>query len=371
MQLQTLYKKNSNGSIQFWEISVDHSTIITRWGQLDGKIQETHDEITTGKNTGKKNETTPAKQAELEATSLWEKKLKKGYVKDITNAEQDKVDIIIEGGVFPMLAHRFDQHGEKLFYPCYVQPKLDGHRCIAVVENSKCTLWSRTRKLITGVPHIAKDVEEWAVDNNRPNIILDGELYGDDYKDKFEELSSFIRQETPKEGHEVVQYHIYDIVDKDLTFANRHAILSSSVVNGSLVLVHSPMASDEDDLFILFDNFIKLGYEGAIARNSNGLYSINKRSYDLLKIKEFMDAEFTIVNVEEGRGKMKGHAIFVCTAGDTLFNVKMKGSSENLRQYVENPKLAIGRQLTVQFQGYTKKNNVPRFPVALRLREDL
>ena len=85
--MKTLYKKTSTGKIQIWEIHVEGNTIITVFGQLGGKLQETKDVITSGKNTGKANATTPEQQAELEAEAQYQKKLKKGYVTTIDDAK--------------------------------------------------------------------------------------------------------------------------------------------------------------------------------------------------------------------------------------------------------------------------------------------
>ena len=211
MKLPKLYKKSTKGADQEWEISTEGNTIVTRWGQVGGAIQETRDVVAVGKNLGKKNETTPTQQAEAEAQSQWEKKLKKGYVQTLDDARAGKTDSIIEGGVSPMLAHRFDEQGHKLTYHCYAQPKLDGHRCIAVIEDGKCTLWTRTRKPITSMVHIQRDIEKLGF---QERVVLDGELYNHDYRDRFEELTSFIRDSKPKSGAEAVQYHVYDIVEE-------------------------------------------------------------------------------------------------------------------------------------------------------------
>ena len=40
----------------------------------------------------------------------------------------------------PMLAHEFKKNKHKVKYPCIVQPKLDGIRCIATIKDGKCTL---------------------------------------------------------------------------------------------------------------------------------------------------------------------------------------------------------------------------------------
>ena len=178
----TLYKQTSTGAMQQWTIAVEGATIRTFWGQTGGKLQEGSDTIRAGKNIGKANETTPEEQAKAEAKSQWELKLKKGYVEQLGQAKAGKVDKIIEGGIFPMLAHTIEKRGKDLKYPCYVQPKLDGHRCIAICKNGKVTLWSRTRKLITGVPHIIKALESIGGFAGE-HFILDGELYNHDYSE--------------------------------------------------------------------------------------------------------------------------------------------------------------------------------------------
>jgi DNA ligase-1 len=368
----TLYKKSSTGADQYWTIGTEGNVIVTRWGQVGGKEQETRDVVKEGKNAGKKNATTAEQQAEAEAESQWEKKLKKGYVKDLNDARAGKVDEVIEGGVNPMLAHRFDEQGHKITYPAFAQPKFDGHRCIAVVKSDgTATLWSRTRKPITGLPHIIKALGKVGLAVG--DIILDGELYNHDYKDRFEELTSFIRTPEPKVGHEAVQYHIYDVAGALDQYGRiqQVAFLASSVgLDKCLVPVKTVQVADEDELMLAFEGFLKDGYEGLMIRNAAGSY-VGKRSYDLQKVKEFQDAEFTVVGVEEGRGKLAGHAIFVCTSGGTEFRVKMKGETTELKKYFENPKLAVGRRLTVKFQGFTNKGVVPRFPVGLRFREDV
>lgn len=374
----TLYKKTSTGALQEWTITVEGNVIVTRWGQTGGAIQTTTDVIKSGKNTGKKNATTPEQQAEAEALSLWEKKLKKGYVQTIDDAETGKVNDIIEGGISPMLAHRFDEQGHKIAYPAFAQPKFDGHRCIGVVKDGKASLWSRTRKPITGLPHIVKALEELSDNLCMKNLTLDGELYHHDYRAKFEELTSFIRNPEPKSGHEVVQYHIYDVVNSQTQSVRNEWLLQALFdEKHPLVLVETILVQNEDDLMEVFERFLAQGYEGLMVRNINGKY-VNKRSYDLQKVKEFQDAEFTVVGVEEGRGKLAGHAIFVCAADfegtvdedAPRFRVKMKGETIELKKYFDNPKLVIGRQLTVKFQGYTKYG-VPRFPVGERFLEDV
>ena len=203
MKLPTLYKKSFTGKIQQWDIFVkDVGTagpvivIYTRYGQVGGKIQETQDLISEGKNLGKKNETTVLEQAEFDAKSKWEGKLKDGYAQSLEDAQSGKVDSIIEGGSEPMLAQSYDKHGHKIEFPCFVQPKLDGIRCLAIIQDGQVSLWSRSRKRITSCPHI--EIELLTIFNSG-DIILDGELYNHDLKHDFEKIISAVRKEDPSE----------------------------------------------------------------------------------------------------------------------------------------------------------------------------
>lgn len=373
----TLYKKTSTGAIQQWQISVidqrgsaTAANIVTRFGQVDGAEQVASDLIQEGKNIGKKNETTARQQAEAEALAKWEKQKKKGYVESIKDAQNDKLDDLIEGGIVPMLAHKFSEHAHKIKFPCFTQPKLDGIRCIAIVQEGVCTLWSRTRKPITSCPHIVQELE--AAFEGR-DVYLDGELYNHQMKSDFEKIVSLVRQEKPAPGHEIVQYHVYDMAVDMPYEARMEAIKLFFEIYEfeSLKMVPTYEVNQESDVMDYFDKFVAQGYEGSMLRNAMSKY-VNKRSYDLLKVKEFDDAEFQIVGIEEGRGKLAGHVgAFVCVTSDgKQFNAKAKGETSNLRKYFEDHDLWAGKLLTVQYQGLTGKEKVPRFPVGIRIREE-
>lgn len=371
LMLPDLFKKNNSGKVQLWRIGIKPSVgtvgfiIEVTHGQLKGKLQVTHDAILEGKNVGKANETTPREQALFEAEAKWTKQQeRKGYKTDIT-----KLDIDERPGAEPMLAHRYDKYPDKITLPCFLQPKLDGHRCIAVVKEGRCQLFSRQRKPITGLPHIVTAVETLAASNYKSDIVFDGELYNHDYKDNFEDLTGFIRSKEPKKGCEAVQYHIYDVVEEELSYLNRLRFLNLLFYSDYCKQVETTTIEAQEEILVHFKRHLSDGYEGAILRNMQGLY-VGKRSYDLQKVKEFVDAEFEITGVEEGRGAMKGHAIFVCnTKEGKSFKAKLKGPMDDLKVIYENRDKYPGKMLTVQFQEYTK-DGIPRFPVAIRVRTD-
>ncbi len=362
-----LYKKTSTGAIQTWRIWTEGARYFTEHGQLGGQLQRTPGALSEPKNVGRSNATTAEQQATADALSKWEKKSKSGYTLTAGEARAGEVnEEFVEGGIFPMLAQSYSKHGAKIVFPCAVQAKLDGHRCIAVVNGDGTVgLWSRTRKPITGVPHIARAIEGL---NLRPGTMLDGELYNHEYRDNFEELTHFIRQQTPAPGHEVVHYHVYDLAGSG-PFTDRLLALGRLACGAPpLVLVDTKTVQDEAELMEAFAEYTANGYEGAIARNLRGLY-VNKRSYDLQKVKEFEDAEFTVLSVENGIGKMENCAIFVCASPAGEFRAKMMGSLDSLAVYLKDPSLAVGKQLTVKFHGLTN-SGLPRFPIGVRFRQD-
>ena len=387
-QFDTLYSGNKNGSVQQWTISVSGATITKVYGQVKGALQTTTDVIRKGKNLGRSNATTPVTQARAEAKSQWEKKLKSGYVRVLSDAQSGAVDTqFIEGGVEVMLAQKFSQHGSKIVYPAYVQPKLDGVRCVAILDDGVCTLWTRSRKPITGVPHIASAIEQqfsgmrwpgrasclgYAYSKNKlvytNRLVLDGELYQHDYKDKFEQIVSYVRQRDPKIGHEVVEYHVYDVIEEGDTFAARTWTVEELGLRAPLVRVVTTEVGSLDEVLSVDTEHRRAGYEGTIVRQAKAMYEPG-RSMGLQKIKQFDDAEFEVTGVQPGRGRMSDCAIFTCsTETGATFTCKMEGALETLKPYLANPDMVIGKKLTVRYQGLTN-GGVPRFPIGVSVRD--
>ena len=370
--LPMLYKKTSTGAIQTWSVKVIGATMYSESGKLNGKMVPTEDTIRAGKNIGRSNETTPEEQAVLEAEARWTKKKKGGYVESINDAENNKTSKLVEGGYLPMLAHVFAKQGKHIVFPCAAQPKLDGIR--STYTGGK-QIWSRTRKQLKGVPHIPKVLATLLKDNRIGTGMTDGELYNHSLKDNFEEIVHIVKQETkPTDNHEIVEYHIYDL-PSELPFSGRleqmkrlDKVLSTT---SPIKIVETVICNNLEELMKYNDDCLELGYEGIMARNLDSPYEF-KRSKHLQKIKLFDDGEFPIIGMNEGRGKLTGSCgSFICTHEGRPFDVKLKGKLSELKKYWDNQSEYIGKQLTVQYQGFTKKNNVPRIPIGLRIRDEL
>lgn len=390
-----LYQRTQTGAIQQWQIAVFDNVIQTIHGQVDGKLQTTTDTIREGKNPGKANATTPEQQAEKEAGAKWTKQKKKGYVESINDAREGKVDIVIEGGIEPMLAPSkvYPTFASKLTFPVYVQPKLDGSRLIAILKDGACTLWSRTRKRVNSLPHIARAVE--AQFGKFGNVILDGEAFSYDYRNSFEDLMSLIRPDEPVPGHEVIDYHVYDLPSSSGDFGGRNFDLEVMMAGASqpLVLVRTERALDHNEVMRLHEVNLAMEYEGSMVRN-DGPYEFGKRSVHLQKLKNFVDCEFKIVGAEEGRGKDAGTiGAFICeeplavlvegedperpsgalhysptvTCGPKTFKARLKATYARRRELFEHPEQWRGQMLTVTYQNRTSIN-IPRFPIGKGLR---
>ena len=362
MDFNTLYKKNTNGSIQCWSVVVNENLIITEFGRMDGKLQITNDLIKSGKNLGKKNETNPDEQAQLKAQQMFDKKLKNGYTANLVLAQS--TDNVLDG-VVPMLAFPIEKKEKHVVYPAIAQPKLDGMRCIAVITNGVCQLYSRTQKEINSLPHLKAELEQLFYSET---ITLDGELYSHEHKENFNRIMSLIKRDDVHPDCEEIQYHVYDVVGEG-GYLERTAKLQKALMGSDFVkYLEHEVVHNREDLDRAFHLFLELGFEGAMYRNPSISYE-NKRSASLLKVKVFDDSEFKIIGVQEGNGKLQGHAgSFICeTPSGQEFKAKMKGELGALIEYFVNFEKYKGKFLTVQFQGFTPAG-IPRFPVGLRIR---
>lgn len=456
-----LYAIDKNGKIKVWTAAVLRSSAtypsgggavasrITH-GYINGKQQVAYRNCEAGKNIGRSNETTPLEQCISETRRKWlDKKEKEGYTEnkpadygegygDISgnnfggggeNCEgegegdgEDCDNASFTRPFLPMLAQTFDPDdlvvGSKkkkvIKFPCFVQPKLDGLRCVSYAIRSandyEVALQSRTGAFFTGLPHIAAAIRPYL--SQHPSVVIDGELYTDQMP--FEELAGLIKKKkitaADVERLKKVKYHVYDIYDHarhDMPFAERMELLASAVrrcgciandtqtasrtaVSGRIlrsdttteagvaaaaaatsvvVLVRTEKIAVLSEFRRLFAEFVESGYEGIMLRNAAGVYRANYRSNDLQKYKEFMEDEYRIIGFTQGEGRDAGAVIWLCeTADGKDFTVRPRGTMEQRRIWFSNGESYIGKNLTVIYQELTEEGK-PRFPVGKAVRD--
>lgn len=178
-------------------------------------------------------------------------------------------------------------------YPAVVSPKIDGLRCIIVggvpvTRSLKPIRNLQIYKTLVGIP-----------------FILDGELVA--AGGNFQQSTTAVMKsdaETPWE------FHIFDVIDPNklapLPFLERYRSLkeifeTENLPEECLLLEHTVVHSKED-LEEVHRQHIADGFEGTMVRDPQGTYKFGRstaKEGTLVKLKQFSDAEATIIGVEE------------------------------------------------------------------------
>jgi len=377
-----LFSKNQNGKYMWWQIYVENNKIYTSKGFVGSEnITNYKPSVISGKNIGRKNETSPHEQALFEAQTIWKKKIDAGYStsKDDTKSKKSSRDVLVK--YLPMLANKYIPDKTKLNKNgVYVSEKLDGVRALTGynTQTKKIEMWTRTGRDINHFENIRNNIIKILNELNDNSLVFDGELYS--HEIEFNKISGIVRRKTTKsEDEKKIHYYIFDIVDIDKTYKERLKILERineiikelNIKNIRIVL--STLVYKPKQILEYHNKFVKNGYEGIMIRNPDSKYLLKNRSAGLLKYKEFEDAEFEIVDVVCGQGNEDKCAIFVCKNNDDCrtFNVRPRGSFEKRKEQYKNRKKLIGKKLTVRWQPSQNNDNdnLPRFPVGIDIRD--
>lgn len=366
--MKELYKKDTRGKIRKLELYTSKAAFVQNSGMLDENelinMPVLHSKVCKAKNLGKSNATTPEEQAIAEMEAKYVKKLTEGYFKTIKEAESEEV-------IMPMLAKVYEEHAHKINWnEAFIQPKLDGMRCLAVIKNNKVTLLSRKNKEIITMNHIADELK------GLDDMVIDGELYA--HGKTFQENMKLIKKYRPGES-EMVKFHVYDMIE-DKPFIDRYTILytiCTAVTEWKhMEIVPTMRLVNESGIKMLHSDYLQQGYEGSMIRHGVNGYKINGRSDSLLKYKEFQDITATIIDVIEAEG-VKGHGVPVLKysnrkltgINEYTFKAGVKMSHDERIDMLTNKDKYIGQTAEIRFFEYTD-DGFPRFPVMVGIRLD-
>jgi len=258
----------------------------------------------------------------------------------------------------------------------YMQPKLDGVRCLIQFERGfnpnldpsfddrdKVVAYSRTGKVWKNIDHILRELKPFFIDN--PDVVLDGELYNHDFKDDFESIISMVRKTKPTDedrsiSRDNVHFHCYDIIDIHKTYMQRrNFIVRNLPIRNCINGVFTQLVSSEKEAKQVHKNFLHHGYEGSIVR-INDVYKCG-RSWSLRKFKDFHDAEANIVGYEEGKGKRAGTlGKFLMQDDDGIQFGCPPGKGHNYKDLalmLENIHQYMGQRATFTYFERTKANS--------------
>jgi len=276
----------------------------------------------------------------------------------------------------PMLAYPVSDKPIDYTKPVFMQPKLDGVRCLIQQEfhkdGDKVVAYSRTGKKWLNIDHILQSLKPFFAGN--PDVILDGELYNHALKDDFEKIISCVRKQKPTamdraESRKLVQFHCYDIVDESMTFDKRYKFVFDNLrCSYGIRTVVTHWVESEDEAKVRHQYNLSKGYEGSILR-LNDTYQC-KRSHSLRKFKDFHDAEAVLVDWVEGKGKRKGTIgkFMAIDADGNEFGMPVMDNFKKLQTMFKEMQSWVGKEATFTYFERTKANSY-RHPLFKAIRD--
>ena len=173
-----------------------------------------------------------------------------------------------------MLAYPVSKKPIDYSKPVFIQPKLDGVRCL--IQGEKCyngnydvVAYSRTGKKWKNIDHILRELKSFF--QKHPNVVLDGELYNHELKRDFEKIISLVRKQKPTENDrleadKLVQFHVYDYFDGviyDSYKTRMYQLGVSNIYDKQIKYVQAYKVNNYDESKIYHKDFLNQGYEGS------------------------------------------------------------------------------------------------------------
>ncbi len=206
---------------------------------------------------------------------------------------------------------------------------------------------------------------KWFTDELPKDLHLDGELWGG--RNNFQRTISIVRSQSKDAEWRFVSYWVFDAPNAPGGFAERLDTAGASIcMSDNAFMVPHAVCEGQEHLMERLSALVSSGAEGIMLRKPDSPYE-NKRSHFLLKCKQMHDAEGVVIGHKTGAGKHSKRlgALLVRTEDGHEFGVGT-GLSDAER---ENPP-SIGTVITYRYQELTK-DGIPRFPVFIRIREDV
>ncbi|KRN10860.1 ATP-dependent DNA ligase [Liquorilactobacillus mali] len=279
-----------------------------------------------------------------------------------------------------------------------ITQKLDGHRCVAICDGVEVAFFTRQGIRYVGLDLLGKQVEVLAnIINQGKPVVLDGELVLDnkdnlETKDLFRATAKVLKND--KADKTGILFNVFDWLPLDeffegeskLAYLDRKSKLAESYVTFTssydmvatdfkLKIVPTLYSGNDTSIIAkLQDEKVKkLGWEGLMLNFNDSFYK-TKRTPDLLKIKQFFNADVLVKDVYEGTGANKNKLGGVIIQFKD-FEVQVgSGFTEDDRvKYWNNPEDIIGKIIDVQYFEESENQNGGkslRFPTFKSVRSD-
>ena len=262
----------------------------------------------------------------------------------------------------------------------YGSRKLDGVRCICRKEMNTVTFFSRSGKEFLTLGNLENEISKIPGD-----FILDGEICMVD-KDGNEDFQGIMKQ-IRKKDHQIdnPKFFVFDYLTLDefddkvgttpLTerLKNGYDILPENINSDMLEFLPQEQLTTEEQFTEMAKDAEEAGFEGIMVRKNVGYEG--KRSHNLLKVKKFHDAEYTVLDAINGNIRWTENGKQVERECLSSIIIEHKGckvsvgsgfSKEQREMYYESPQDIIGKTVTIQYFEESKNQTGGyslRFPV--------
>jgi len=261
------------------------------------------------------------------------------------------------------LAKKYKWNGKLPFPVTCISQKFDGVRCVIIRRGKDVKFYSRTGKRYMTLDNMLPDILSIPYDN----FVMDGEIIkGDGTGKYFQSLMKEVR----KKNHLMKNftYQVFDI----MPYNDFYGVTASPYLDRQYLYkfddtkyiksVPQVRVNRYEELEVMWELAMDKGWEGIMLRNGYSPYEA-KRSSNLLKMKVMQDAEFKVVNFQEGDGKLKGRLGAMGIDVDGKIVLVGSGFSDELRKEIwNNQHIYIDKQATIQFFEKTDDGSL-RFPV--------
>lgn len=330
----------------------------TSW-QLNGKQTEQPEILIT---KGKANRTV-LEQTQLQFNAIVKEYKDKGYKEVDQNPEEIDPNILAtfipefatdaRGVRKHMLAKSADKVSkstiDKVKY-WYASRKIDGVRCSMFWDGKEIKTSSRGGGHYDySTAHITKHPVLIEYFKNHPDYVLDGELYK--HGKSLQQISGAARLEKNAVDCEWLQYYVYDIMIPKVPFKKRLKLLIEFAKETKIgfdpyhnfgedglqvQIVPQVKVSGYDNIMELHNKYVEEGWEGVVIRDPDADYEFGSRKNIMIKIKQYQDSEFLVVDYELGLRGIED-MVFICeTPSGNRFKAKPMGDKSVKEEYVEN-----------------------------------
>ena len=324
----------------------------------------------------------------------WNDWYRRILIKDLRCGVSEKTINKVKKGAIPvfecMLAHDGANHEKKITGTKLLEPKLDGVRCITIVDYDArtVTMYSRNGKVLENFSHIT-DALASNIDSFERSFVLDGEIIST----SFQELMKQVHRKDNVKANDAVLM-LFDIVPlsefqtgKSVMGQRRRSKLLSTMKGifdrvGNIGVI--PQTEVDLDGYVgelQFKEFnqkaIEEGYEGIMIKDVDAKYEC-KRSVSWLKMKPFIEVSLAIVDIEEGTGKNEGRlGALICEGEDDgkviRVNVGSGFTDDQRSEFWADKDNLAGQVIEIRADAATKSQDSEavyslRFPRFLRFR---